>query len=75
MPDMNKCYSCKFRSDVPGSTHSGCEAADFATLFIAALVGRGPDFNQHGISHGWANWPIDFDPVWLQKCDLYKPKE
>lgn len=23
----------------------------------------------HGIAHGWFNWPFNFDPVWLKKCD------
>ena len=28
-----------------------------------------------GIKGGWANWPIDFDPVWVSKCQGYTPKE
>jgi len=29
----------------------------------------------HGISHGWFNWPFNFDPVWLVNCDGYEPKD
>lgn len=25
-------------------------------------------FNQHGIKNGWASWPFNFDPVWLEFC-------
>lgn len=24
--------------------------------------------NDHGIRNGWASWPIDFDPIWVEKC-------
>lgn len=26
--------------------------------------------NEHGIEHGWANWPVDFDPIWIDSCGL-----
>jgi hypothetical protein len=29
----------------------------------------------HGVKKGWANWPLDFDPIWVQSCPFYKPKE
>jgi hypothetical protein len=25
--------------------------------------------NSHGISRGWFNWPMNFDPAWLERCD------
>ena len=24
--------------------------------------------DKHGVRNGWANWPIDFDPVWVERC-------
>lgn len=30
--------------------------------------------NEHGIRHGWFNWPWNFDPVWLENCDGFKSK-
>lgn len=24
--------------------------------------------NQHGVKNGWAMWPINFDPVWVESC-------
>lgn len=26
--------------------------------------------NPHGVKHGWANWPFNFDPVWVDICVL-----
>jgi len=22
-------------------------------------------FNEHGVNNGWCNWPINFDPIWV----------
>jgi len=29
----------------------------------------------HGIKNGWFIWPFNFDPVWLENCDGFTPKE
>ena len=55
-------------------------------LGILGGVGRGDVFaiypealnikaNPHGIKNGWFNYPINFDPCWLENCDGFKPKE
>jgi hypothetical protein len=28
----------------------------------------------HGIKNGWFNWPFNFDPIWLNECNGFKPK-
>ena len=30
--------------------------------------------SEHGIKSGWFNWPVNFDPVWLESCDGFKNK-
>lgn len=30
--------------------------------------------NPHGIRNGWFNWPLNFDPVWLDSCDSHEAK-
>jgi len=30
--------------------------------------------NQHGIKSGWFNWPVNFDPIWLENCDGWEQK-
>lgn len=27
-----------------------------------------------GIKNGWFNYPYNFDPIWLEECDGFKPK-
>lgn len=58
--------------------------AEIASIF--ASVGRGHAVaigmeklnikaNSRGIQGGWFNFPFNFDPVWLENCDGYTPKE
>ena len=54
---------------------------------IRASVGRVPSAgpapndklnirgNKQGIARGWFAWPHNFDPVWLENCDGFIPKE
>ena len=30
--------------------------------------------DEYGRSQGWALWPINFDPVWINKCGLFLEK-
>ncbi|RUP42177.1 MAG: hypothetical protein EKK63_02450 [Acinetobacter sp.] len=32
------------------------------------------NLDPHGIKNGWANWPVDFDPVWVSDCKLFTSK-
>jgi hypothetical protein len=53
-------------------------------LSIFASVGRIPPVdisnelgvkgNSHGINNGWFNWPLNFDPIWLEECKGFTPK-
>lgn len=29
----------------------------------------------HGRRNGWFLWPVNFDPVWLQTCQGFEPRE
>ena len=31
--------------------------------------------NEHGVKNGWAAWPLNFDPVWVEDCALFQEKE
>lgn len=31
--------------------------------------------NQHGIDSGWFNWPMNFDPVWLEECNGFEERK
>jgi hypothetical protein len=44
------------------------------TAPIMADTGLGVKGNPHGISHGWFNWPMNFDPTWLESCNGFTQK-
>ena len=27
--------------------------------------------NEYGKKNGWANYPLNFDPIWIEHCELY----
>lgn len=33
------------------------------------------EINPHGLRNGWANWPWNFDPVWINNCNAFKERE
>jgi hypothetical protein len=57
------CYSCVHRLTIPGDAHTRCNN------HTAKVEG-----NPHGIRKGWFLWPLNFDPVWLEKCDGFSDK-
>lgn len=84
-----KCYECKFRSEVMGSAHSSCRVISQTKsdnyfeleLLLAThqvnMTSDGEDLvklNPHGVKNGWANWPLNFDPVWVDECKFYTKK-
>lgn len=78
------CYECRFRSDLPYSPHSECKhpvlEGKGRILAIACILrgGQFPPFNLTGSAHGmrnnWFNWPLDYDPIWLETCDAFEQK-
>lgn len=55
-------------------------------MSIFASVGRVPPVvgntkelaikgNPRGIAGGWFNWPVNFDPIWLEHCNGFEAKE
>lgn len=81
---MNNCYNCPFRQPCVGSAHSECTHPAFEppTNFMLALAlfknptlvlttneGALLEFDEYGVTSGWCNFPINFDPIWV-KCNL-----
>ena len=53
---------------------------------IFASVGRAPKIlisnkqlnvkgNERGIKRGWFNFPLNYDPIWLENCDGFEMEE
>lgn len=49
---------------------SGVEASGVPSEQAIKVTG-----NPHGIRSGWFMWPVNFDPVWLESCTGFEPKE
>ena len=32
------------------------------------------EFNPHGVDSGWCTWPLNFDPIWVNKCTFMEEK-
>lgn len=78
-----KCYTCKYRGNVPGDAHSCCRYPGtdvgifsfFEKANLELMEKLNIKADPHGIRNGWFLWPSNFDPVWLMNCDGYTAKE
>lgn len=76
------CYECKHRRNLIGDCHSSCSAVPdsvkFQAFSIVQLMGQlktectDVQFKAHGVKNGWYNWPLNFDPIWVESCSLYE---
>ncbi len=82
-PNCNKCI---YRKSIPGDAHLECAHPSIENNSLGvflALMGINSNIakdlniraNPHGIRMGWFNWPMNFDPTWLENCDGYKEDE
>ena len=71
------CYKCKYRQEIPWSAHSKCDSVSPEVGF-GVLAGnvriKSLELNPVGVKGGWANWPLDFDPVWVNHCPFFEQK-
>lgn len=58
--ENNKCRTCEFKHSNAGTHHLRCTKTN-------AII----NINTAARAKGWANWPIDFDPIWIDTCDSY----
>jgi hypothetical protein len=66
-----KCRTCVYRQTLSGTHHLGCSKSMLNPGVITALV----QINDHSFNNGWASWPFDFDPIWIDSCDSHLQKE
>lgn len=67
---------------------SGLQGADPLAALVGTFFGKrggrvvgedgmqalGIRLDARGVRHGWANWPFNFDPVWVEACEGYEEK-
>lgn len=43
------------------------------TLLLGPQIARmDVKMNSHGVRQGWCDWPLNFDPIWIESCDGYQ---
>ena len=58
------CYQnghCAHLRDIPGDCHKRCNCWDKAVVGCSSW----------GVQKGWCNWPLNFDPIWIESCDSF----
>lgn len=70
---------CEVTQHIPALSKVKSAMLDVALLTGKAKIKSGDgssavELNPHGVKNGWASWPLDFDPIWITKCELFKPK-
>lgn len=59
---MNECYSCVYKRNVPGNCHIACSNPD-----------RTVTGDPYGRAQGWFFYPLCFDPAWKTSfCSNYR---
>lgn len=83
------CNKCVFKMDNTGSHHVACTIPTLANIpevgFLSEVMARAHQehisiggvivINGHGVRNGWAMYPLNFDPIWIEQCNFYKEKE
>lgn len=84
------CSNCKFVKNLPSTHHKACGVLNNFTLEIAVLAGKAEiqisnkdgsdprpavEVSNWGKAHGWADWPLQFDPIWIDKCAFFTKNE
>ena len=70
------CYTCLHRGTLPGDAHSECTEGLKQCLsgLSKSEVTIRVSLNPHGVRNGWAMWPFNFDPIWIDSCNSYVNK-
>ena len=66
------CYKCKWSKPIPGSEHLQCVNPRLSVDSNHILTVK---ISSYGFKRGWANFPYDFDPIWIESCDGFESKE
>lgn len=78
------CHECQHARPIPGNAHIQCGHPRMArgdklmALMVVMQSGEfkpfGMTFSAHGIKSGWCNWPLEYDPIWVNSCNQFQGK-
>ena len=81
-PVLGSAHSCCGHPSAGGKDALGRIMAIFAgvgraapTVDVAGAKRLNIEASPHGVCRGWFNWPYDYDPTWLLRCDGFEPKK
>lgn len=79
MSEVKNCYTCKNRREIPGDAHSQCIHHKGPTEMIHIIIGTGQtvmgiEYQRYGYDQGWFFFPMNYDPIWMIKCDEHEQK-
>ncbi len=77
------CYECKYLGTVPGDAHICCKYPGTITSILGYYASQNNGIfkklnirgNPHGIKSRWFEWPVSYDPTWLENCDGFFKKD
>jgi len=77
----NNCHQCSFKGEIPGSAHISCNNEKASLLDLIDVL-KGTQniskleitYDPEAVKKGYFLWPIDFDPIWLKKCQGFTEK-
>lgn len=67
------CHECQHHETNPGDCHLTCRKG-IDEVFKGANPTLQVKLNPHGVKMGWAYWPLNFDPIWVQECNSFKAR-
>ena len=78
MSNSSPCLECPFKSPVPGDCHVSCthpvaNGERQMLLLMLVMTGKfstiekalGLKISAYGAESGWANFPVNYDPIWV----------
>lgn len=78
MSNSSPCVECPFKQSIPGDCHVACghpvaNGERQMMLLMMVMTGQlstiekalGLTINPHGAASGWANFPVNYDPIWV----------
>lgn len=67
------CYNCQHSAPLAGDCHLECRLGLQQCLsgLPKEQVTIRVSLNPHGVLNGWAMWPFNFDPIWVDKCNSH----
>ena len=77
------CNNCIFKQTQGHTHHLSCTVLDTEPeLKVQAFVagqssgqfGSYVQLHPHGVKNGWASWPYEFDPIWIEDCKFFEEK-